>query len=73
MYACILVRTLPGKVETTLNDIKKIENVVKAFPVYGRYDIVAFVEAQNFESAFKTSGKINSIKGVKSTETAVEG
>lgn len=73
MYACILVRTLPGKVETTLNDIKKIENVVKAFPVYGRYDIVAFVEAKNFESVFKTSGKINSIKGVKSTETAVEG
>jgi len=73
MHACILIRTLPGKVETTLNDIKKIENVVKAFPVYGRYDIVAFVEAPNFQSIFKTSGKINGIKGVKSTETAVEG
>jgi len=73
MYACILIRAMPGKVVKVLGDVKGVKGVVKAFPVYGRYDIVAFVEAPDFNSVSKISGEINAIKGIKSTETAIEG
>lgn len=73
MYACILIRAMPGKVVKVLEDVKGAKGVVKAFTVYGRYDIVAFVEAPDYDSVSKVSGEINTIKGVKSTETAIEG
>ncbi len=73
MQACILVRASPGKVRNVLNNVKKVENVVKVFPVYGRYDVVVFVEAPNLESIIGTSEKVNALKGVKSTETLIEG
>ncbi len=73
MQACILVRTMPGMVIKILEDVKKIKGVVKAFPVYGRYDIVVFVEASDYNSIIKISAEINALKGIKSTETAIEG
>jgi len=73
MYACILVRAMPGKVVKVLDEVKKVKGVANAFPVYGRYDIVAFVDGPDFNSVSKTSGEINAIKGIKSTETAIEG
>lgn len=53
--------------------VKEVKGVVKAFPVYGRYDIVAFSEVSDYNSIRKIAGEINAIKGVKSTETAIEG
>jgi DNA-binding Lrp family transcriptional regulator len=73
MYACILIRAMPSKVETALEDVRRVKGVVKAFPVYGRYDIVAFVEVPDYNSIRKISGEISAVKGIKSTETAIEG
>ena len=73
MYACILIRAIPGKVVKVLEDVKGVKGVVKAFPVYGRYDIVAFAEAPDYNSVSKVPSEINAIKGIKSTETAIEG
>ncbi|MEM2896883.1 MAG: Lrp/AsnC ligand binding domain-containing protein [Candidatus Bathyarchaeia archaeon] len=73
MYACILVRAMPGKVMDVLKAVKGIKGVIKAFPVYGRYDIVAFIEAPDFKSVSKISEKINAIEGIRSTETAIQG
>jgi len=64
---------MPGKVANVLDNVKRVKGVVKAFPVYGRYDIVAFVEAPDLNSVSKSSREINAIKGTKSTETAIEG
>ncbi|MEM3463771.1 MAG: hypothetical protein QXL91_02815 [Candidatus Bathyarchaeia archaeon] len=44
-----------------------------AFPVYGRYDMVAFAEAADYGSISKVSSEVNAIKSVKSMETAIEG
>jgi len=73
MRACVLIRGMPGKVAESLKDVKKIKGVVKAFPVFGRYDIVAFAQAPDFNSVLKISKQINAIKGVRSTESAIEG
>ena len=72
MYACILIRAVDGRVAKVLESVKGIKGVVKAFSVYGRYDIVAFAEAPDFDSVAGISREINAVKGVKSTETAVE-
>jgi DNA-binding Lrp family transcriptional regulator len=64
---------MPGKVATVLEDVKRVKGVVKTFPVYGRYDVVAFAEAPDYNSVRKIAGEINAIKGIKSTETAIEG
>jgi len=73
MEACILIRAMPGTVIKVLGMIKGMKGVTNAFAVYGRYDIVVFTEALDFKSVSDISGQINAIKGVKSTETAVEG
>ncbi len=72
IQACMLIEALPGKVETVLHSVKKIESVRKAFMVFGRYDIVAFVEARDYETVRKLSLTINAIEGVEQTETVVE-
>jgi len=50
MQACVLVRALPGKVLKVLEGVRAVKGVVRAFPVYGRYDIVVFVEAADYDS-----------------------
>nr|MDO8134448.1 Lrp/AsnC ligand binding domain-containing protein [Candidatus Njordarchaeum guaymaensis] len=72
MYACILIRVIPGNVLKVLEVVKGVKGVVKAFPVYGRYDIVAFVEASDFSSVIKIAEKVNATRGIKSTETATQ-
>jgi DNA-binding Lrp family transcriptional regulator len=72
LNACILVKTIPTKVYEILDSIKKIENVRKSYVVYGRFDIVAFIEAPDYATVRAITGKINSMEGVRSTETLVE-
>lgn len=73
MQACVLVRALPGKVAKVVEGVRAVKGVVRAFPVYGRYDVVAFVEAADYDAVRRVCGEINALKGVKSTETVVEG
>jgi len=70
--SCVLVRAASGKIMVVLDEIKKVRNVRKAFAVYGRYDIVAFVEAPDFVTVVGASKAINALDGVRSTETAIE-
>lgn len=49
-----------------------MKSVWKAYPTYGRFDIVAFLEAEDYKVLKKITGQINSIEGVRSTETLAE-
>ncbi len=69
---CILIRLKPGKVKETLESVRKIEGVVTAFLVFGRYDLVAFVETEELEDLFDIAIEINSLEGTESTETLPE-
>ncbi|MFB0544516.1 MAG: Lrp/AsnC family transcriptional regulator [Asgard group archaeon] len=69
---CILVRLKPGKVKETLEEIRKIEGVSTAFLVFGRYDLVTFIETEDLEELFDISIKMNTLDGVESTETLPE-
>jgi DNA-binding Lrp family transcriptional regulator len=55
-----------------VDEAKKISGVTDAFPVFGRFDVVVFIDAKDFEDLKNVALKINAIPGVKSTETLPE-
>ena len=69
--ACILIKTVPTATDKILDRVRKTGGVNKAFPVFGRCDIVAFVEAP-YDEIGKISTVINSIDGVRTSETLPE-
>jgi DNA-binding Lrp family transcriptional regulator len=72
LNACILAKTMPTRAEKILNAIKEFKEVRKAFLAYGRFDIVIYIDVSDYQQIRVMSGKINSIDGVRSTETLVE-
>jgi len=52
--------------------VRRIEGVVDAYPVYGRFDDVVFLEADDYRALLEQSGRVLQIPGVKSTETLPE-
>lgn len=72
LNACILIKTTPLQTELVLQKTKSLKGVRKAFLAYGRYDLVAFVRVDEYGEIRKLTGEINSVQGVRSTETLVE-
>ncbi|MEM2889763.1 MAG: Lrp/AsnC ligand binding domain-containing protein [Candidatus Hadarchaeum sp.] len=72
MQALVYIRTEPGKALKLLDAVKKIQGVQVAFATTGRFDIVARIEAADLKSLGETIvGKIQSLQGVKYTETSL--
>jgi len=69
--ACILIKTVPAASDRIVEKLKKMKAVTKAYIAYGRWDIVAFINASEDEMG-KISGIINSSEGVRSSETLPE-
>jgi DNA-binding Lrp family transcriptional regulator len=70
--ACVLIRAERGKFDEVAKNLKQIPEVKRAFPVLGRYDIVADVEAQDSERLAHAILKANRLSGVVFTETLPE-
>jgi uncharacterized protein with GYD domain len=69
--ACVLIKTTPTASERVLENLKKMKAVTKAYIAYGRWDVVAFVNA-SMDEIGKISGTINSLDGVRTSETLPE-
>ncbi|MEM2106620.1 MAG: Lrp/AsnC ligand binding domain-containing protein, partial [Candidatus Bathyarchaeia archaeon] len=65
----VLIKTIPTRIEETLAEVKKFKQVKKAYMVFGRWDIVAFMEVSEYKELKDITSEINRIKGVRSTET----
>jgi len=72
LNACILIKTTPLHSGSVLETTAGLKGVRKVFMAYGRYDLVAFVEASGYPEIRRLTGEINSAAGVRSTETLVE-
>jgi len=72
LNACVLIKVVPTKAEPILSKVKAIKGVRKAYFTYGRFDIAAFVEVEDYRSIREITEEINAIEGVRSTETLVE-
>ena len=72
LNACVLLKVVPTKASKILDAVKKIAGVRKSYFTCGRFDIVIFVEAKDYRELREITTKINSIEGVRSTETLPE-
>lgn len=70
--ACILLKVVPTKAKKILKTINEIAGVRKAYFTYGRFDLAVFVEAEDYKKLREITTNINSIEGIRSTETLPE-
>ena len=68
----VLIRLATGKEEITLSKIKVTPGVSHLSGVYGRWDLICDIEAEDLRSMTDiVVHKLRAIPGVKSTETLV--
>lgn len=72
MRAVILVKLEPKGVVGTLESVRRIKGVTKAFFTFGRYDLIAFVEAPVLGDICRIVLELNKLPNVTSTETLLE-
>ena len=71
--AVILIKAVPTKLDAILKVLhNQTDEVYKAYLTFGRADIAAFVRGFDVKEIADLSSEINSIDGVRSTETLVE-
>lgn len=68
----VLVKLQAGREQQTLTKIKEIKGISHVSAVYGRWDLVVDVEADDLpQMSNLVVGKLRTIPGVFSTETLV--
>jgi DNA-binding Lrp family transcriptional regulator len=66
----VLINTAPAHEHEVYNKLSKVPEIVELYPLFGEYDIIAKIEAENFEKLGElVINKIRSIKGVIDTKT----
>ncbi len=70
--ACILVRVIPKQAGKVIEGIREVEGVKEAMMVYGRFDVAVLLEVEKTEEVLEAAKKINSIEGIRRTETLLE-
>ena len=72
LNACILLKVVPTKADAILCAVHEIRSAKKSYFTYGRFDIAIFVEVSDYRELREVTSRINSIEGVRSTETLAE-
>ena len=72
LNACILLKIVPIRAHVIIEHVRGIDGVRKAYPTYGRFDIVVFVEVEDYKELRVVTTKINGVEGIRSTETLPE-
>ena len=72
MYACVLIYVKTELVRSVLQNLRSLTGVVKAFPVYGRYDISVFIEMEEYPLIILLSKKISLLPGITKAETYLD-
>jgi len=66
----ILISTAPAKEHEVYNELLKVKEVVELHPLFGEYDLIAKIEAEDFNLLGQgVLDKVRSIAGVIDTKT----
>ena len=66
----ILISTAPAKEHDVYNELMKVKEVVELHPLFGEYDLIAKIEANDFNSLGQiVVDHVRSIEGVIDTKT----
>jgi len=72
--AVMLIRS-GGRVPRAVSlarELKRVTFVSDAYAVFGRFDVVAFLESDDVKELFRSVSKATKLAGIMSTETLVE-
>lgn len=70
--ACVLIKAVPTKMDSLLKQLRELPEVKKAYFTFGRFDVACFIEARDAGAVAEVTSRINSMDGVRSTETLIE-
>ena len=66
----VLISTAPAKEHEVYNELLKVKEIVELHPLFGEYDLIAKIEADDFNVLGQVVvDKIRSIPGVIDTKT----
>ena len=66
----ILIKAAPALEHEVYNKLSKVSQIIELEPLFGEYDLIAKIEAEDFEKLGKiVIDNIRSIKGVIDTKT----
>jgi len=66
----VLISTAPAKEHDVYSELSKVKEIVELHPLFGEYDLIAKVEADDFNRLGQiVVDKIRSIPGVIDTKT----
>ena len=73
MNGLMLIRIGAKETPAFLQEVGKLEGVVDAYAVFGRFDVAVLIEGKGFSGVKAVAANVTKLKGVKSTETLIEG
>ena len=66
----VLINAAPAHEHEVYNELSKVPEIVEVHPLFGEFDLIAKIEAENFEKLGElVVNKIRSIEGVIDTKT----
>jgi DNA-binding Lrp family transcriptional regulator len=66
----VLIRTAPTKEREVYAELLKVKGIIELHPLFGEYDFIAKVEAEDFDSLGRVVvDRIRLVKGVIDTRT----
>ncbi|MDP8011276.1 MAG: Lrp/AsnC ligand binding domain-containing protein [Thermoplasmata archaeon] len=66
----VLISTAPGKEHEVYDELRKIKEIIELHPLFGEYDLIAKIEAKDFNELGKiVVDQIRNIPGVIDTKT----
>ncbi len=66
----VLINTGPAKEHEVYNQLLNVEEIVEQYSLYGEFDIIAKIEAEDFDGLGRiVVDKVRTICGVVSTKT----
>ena len=66
----ILITAAPAHEHNIFNKLSKVPEIIELHPLFGEYDLIAKIEAENFESIGDiVLNKIRTIEGILDTKT----
>ena len=66
----VLISTAPAKEHEVYNELMKVKEVVELHPLFGEYDLIAKIEANDFNALGQiVVDRVRSIEGVIDTKT----
>lgn len=69
----MLIKATATASPSILKEAKGLKGVTDVYLVFGRFDVVIFLEAEDFSKLKDLAKKISSLQGIKSTETLPQG